>query len=157
MKPDSTLFEVLKRHGVPFVVVGGFAVVFHGHIRQTEDIDVVWVRNPQTEVALSHALAEIGAEYIGKEIDPATRIERTYPVTLGYIQTRPLMMLCTRSGFLDLFSYVPGFPEADVDAFYQESVESAGIRYTSIEWLRKMKKAAGRLKDLEDLEKLPPE
>jgi len=132
-------------------------VNFHGHVRRTEDIDVVWVRNQQFEVALSNALTEIGAEYIGREIDPATRIERTYPITLGYIQTHPLLMLCTSRGFLDLFSYVPGFPEADVQAFYDASVESAGIRYTSIDWLRKMKKASGRHKDLDDLENLPPE
>ena len=46
MTPDFHLFDVLTRHGVPFVVVGGHAVNFHGFIRGTEDTDVLWVRSP---------------------------------------------------------------------------------------------------------------
>jgi hypothetical protein len=49
MTPDFRLFDVLSRHGVPFVVVGGHAVNFHGFIRATEDTDVLWIRSPAAE------------------------------------------------------------------------------------------------------------
>jgi hypothetical protein len=151
MTPDFALFDVLTRHGVPFVVVGGHAVNFHGFIRGTEDTDVLWIRSPAAEARLLEALAE----YIGNEIDPATGIERTHPVTEAFIRAERLMMLCTRAGFLDLFDYVPGYPSVPVTAVWETGVDLDGIRFASLEWLRKLKQAAGRPKDLLDLEQLP--
>jgi hypothetical protein len=65
MAPDFRVFDVLCRHRVPFVVIGGHAVNFHGSIRATEDTDVVWLRSPTAEAALLAALREIEAAYIG--------------------------------------------------------------------------------------------
>jgi predicted nucleotidyltransferase len=156
MTPDFVLFDVLTRHGVPFVVVGGHAVNFHGFIRGTEDTDVLWIRSPAAEASLLRALEELAAEYIGDEIDPATGIERTHPVTEAFIRGERLMMLCTRSGFLDLFDYVHGYPSVPVTIVWETGVDLDGIRFASLEWLRKLKQAAGRPKDLLDLEQLPP-
>lgn len=155
MAPDQTLLQVLTRHGVPFVVIGGHAVNFHGLLRATEDTDVVWMRTPATEQAMLTALLEINAEYIGSEIDPATGIERTYGVTAAFVRSEHLMMLCTSAGFLDLFDYIPGFPSAPVVDLWESAVELDGIRYASLSWLRKLKQASGRPKDLDDLSRLP--
>ena len=155
MTPEFRVFEVLRRHDVPFVVVGGHAVTFHGFIRATEDTDVLWIRSPAAEESLLNALEEIAAEYIGNEIDPATGIERTHPVTASFVRAERLMMLCTTVGFLDLFDYVPGYPAVPVATVWETGVELDGIRFASLEWLRKLKQAAGRPKDLLDLENLP--
>lgn len=154
MEPSNQIFEILRRHGVPFVAVGGHAVYFHGYERLTEDSDVVWRRTPESEAAILAALTEAKAHWIGNEIDPATRIERIYPVTKAYIHSSHLMMLWTSFGFVDLFDYIPGMPEEDVEQLFATSLEADGIRYASLEFLRKMKKAAGRTKDLADLEHL---
>lgn len=156
MAPDFRVFEVLARHGVPFLVIGGHAVSFHGYVRATEDTDVLWMRSPKAERGLLAALEELHAEYIGKEIDPATGIEQTYPVTAAFIRAQSLMMLCTNAGFLDLFDYVPGYPEQAVAALFESCREAEGLRFVSLEWLRRLKAAAGRPKDLLDLENLPP-
>lgn len=71
---------------------------------------MLWVRSPDAEAGWLAALEELHAEYIGNEIDPATGIERTYPVTASFNRSQPLMMLCTPAGFLDLFDYVPDPP-----------------------------------------------
>ena len=155
MTPEFHVFDVLQRHGVPFVVVGGHAVNFHGFIRATEATDVLWIRSPVAEASLLKALEEISAEYIGKEIDPATGIERTHPVTASFLRAERLMMLCTTAGFLDLFDYVPGYPAVPVATVWETGVDLDGIRFASLEWLRKLKQAAGRPKDLLDLENLP--
>jgi len=155
MTPDFRILEVLSRHGVPFVVVGGHAVNVHGYIRATEDTDVLWIRSPQAEAALLRALVEVHAEFIGSEIDPVTRLERTHPVTEAFVRSERLMMLCTAAGFLDLFDYVPGLPGVSVEAIRASAVEVDGVRYASLDWLRKLKQAAGRPKDLVDLENLP--
>ncbi len=35
------IFDALNEGGVRYVVVGGFAVVLHGHVRLTVDLDLV--------------------------------------------------------------------------------------------------------------------
>jgi hypothetical protein len=156
MAPDFRVFDVLNRHGVPFLVIGGHAVSFHGYVRATEDTDVLWMRSPESERALLAALEELKAEYIGNEIEPATGIERTHPVTASFIRSQSLMMLCTTAGFLDLFDSVPGCPGQSLPPLFASSHEVEGIRFVSLDWLRTMKAAAGRPRDLLDLENLPP-
>ena len=154
LKPQFELLLLLRRHGVPFVVVGGHAVTFHGHVRSTEDVNVVWLRSPDAEVALTAALREANAAWISAEIDPATLAERLMPVTEAYVRGNHLMMLFTDFGFLNVFDYVPGYPHADVAEFFAESVLHGDLRYASLAWLRRMKAAAGRPKDNDDLSKL---
>jgi hypothetical protein len=141
---------------VPFVVVGGHAVIFHGYVRTTEDVDVVWLRSPESEAALVSALTEANARWISDEIDPATGIERLVPVSEGYVRSHHLLMLVTDYGFLDLFDYVPGAPTADARELYDQGISSGDVRYASLPWLRTMKRAAGRPRDAEDLDNLPP-
>jgi hypothetical protein len=155
MSDDIQLLDALRNSGVPFIIVGGHAVNFHGFGRATEDTDIVWLRSPESEQALFRMLTEIDARYIGDDIDPSSGIERVYPITLTFIQSSPLMMLLTRYGFLDLFDYIPGLPNQDVRQLLASSVESKGLRYASLDWLRQMKAASGRTKDRLDLENLP--
>jgi len=155
MPPELELVDVLRRHGVPFVVVGGHAVNVHGYRRATEDTDVVWVRSPAEEEALFRALTEVDAKYIGRDIDPATGLERMIPVTIEWIRVSHLMMLWTRLGFFDLFDYIPGFPAEDVGQLLATGIDVNGVRFASLDWLRRMKQAAGRPKDLLDLQNLP--
>ncbi|MGD0461116.1 MAG: hypothetical protein ABSB74_01380 [Tepidisphaeraceae bacterium] len=155
MPDELELFGVLQRHGVPFVIIGGHAVNFHGYGRATEDTDIVWHRSPEAERNMLLALTDMDARYIAKEIDPATGIERTYPVTLPFIQASRLMMLWTKYGFLDLFDYLPGLPHVDVRQLLTTSIEAGGVRYVSLPLLRQMKHASARTKDRLDLENLP--
>ena len=151
------LLKVLARHGVPVVVIGGHAVSFHGHIRDTEDLDVIWLRSPRSESALLAALTEVNAASISNEKDPSTGMEKLVPVSLSSIRANHLMLLVTDLGLLDLFDYVPGFPDADVRQVYDEGIPSGDARFVSLEWLRKMKGATDRAKDAEDLRQLEDE
>ncbi len=149
------LLDVLSSHDVPFVVIGGHAVTFHGFVRATEDTDVVFWRTPETERSLLAALAEVHACWIGNEIDPDTGIERTFPVSLPYIRGTRMMMLVTDFGFLDVFDYIPGFPDEPVGQLFETAAEQGRYKYASLRWLRTMKAAADRPKDRIDLENLP--
>ena len=155
MRDDQEIFKVLQRHHVPFVVIGGHAVNYHGYGRTTEDVDIVWLRSPTAEQSLHAALREIDAAYIGNQIDPATGIEQTLPVSLPFIQSTSLMMLVTRHGFLDLFDYVPGVPAENPGALLDSAVETGGLKYVSLGWLRRLKEVSGRPKDVIDLQNLP--
>ena len=37
----APVFRALKKAGVPFLVIGGHAVVLHGHLRNTFDLDLL--------------------------------------------------------------------------------------------------------------------
>ena len=50
------LFRLLRRHGVRFMIVGGEAVIFYGHIRVTGDIDVYYDRSSENAIRLYRAL-----------------------------------------------------------------------------------------------------
>lgn len=150
------LIDVLAKHNVPLVIIGGHAVTYHGYVRATEDTDIVVKRSPEMDQALFAALREMNARWIGDELDPETGVERTFPVSLSYIRSTRLMMLITDFGFLDIFDYIPGYPGEAVEELFTTAVESAGRKYSSLEWLRKMKQVTGRPKDLLDLENLPP-
>ncbi|MCX7007676.1 MAG: hypothetical protein NTY53_10595 [Kiritimatiellaeota bacterium] len=152
--PRENVFQLLQRHGVVFAVIGGHAVSVHGFIRATEDHDIVFLRTPENEQRLLKALQESHARWISDERDPATGNERQLPVTQAYLQSQHLMMLLTDAGFLDIFDYIPGSPEASVEQFIADGLEVAGIRYASREWLLRMKRAAGRPQDLLDIENL---
>ena len=55
--------EVLSRHGVEFIIVGGVAGVLHGSPIPTRDLDIVHARTPGNIVHLLAALAELKATY----------------------------------------------------------------------------------------------
>ena len=158
MVPGNPLLvlEHLLDHEVPLVVIGGYAVTFHGYVRATEDVDIVFVRSESSEIALLKALDEIHACWIGNEVDPATGLESLVRVNAAYIGSTRLMMLVTDLGFLDIFDYVPGCPDVSVAELLSASVQHpAGYRFSSLKLLRQMKLASGRPKDLLDLEMLP--
>jgi hypothetical protein len=158
--PDQSnpfaVFERLAGAGVPFVIIGGHAVSFHGYVRTTEDADVVFDRNPSSEGALLALLHSIHACWVSDDIDPATGLERLVPVTESYFRTQHLLMLCTDFGFLDLYDYIPGFPDTPVQELLADSIVSGNLRFASLRWLRRLKAQAARHKDLDDLEHLPP-
>jgi hypothetical protein len=53
------LIETLAGASVDFVVVGGVAVVAHGHVRATIDLDVCYSRTPENLERLAAALAPL--------------------------------------------------------------------------------------------------
>jgi hypothetical protein len=150
------VFRVLTRAAVPFVIIGGHAVTFHGYVRTTEDADVIFQRTPAAETALLRALESIHACWISDDRDPATGLERLVPVSASYLRGQHLMMLCTDLGFLDIYDYIPGFPDVPVTEIFADCVPLNELRFVSLRWLRQLKARAGRHKDLDDLEHLPP-
>jgi predicted nucleotidyltransferase len=135
--------RLLNAHGVEYVVIGGYAVGFHGYPRATNDLDV-WIaltrENAQRAVA---ALREFGfgtpdlcAEFL---LEPK-RITR-----MGVPPLR-----------IEIVNTISGVEFADCFG-RRVSVEMDGVPVPIIglEDLKANKKAAGRFKDLNDLENLP--
>jgi hypothetical protein len=90
---------------------------------RTEDADLILERSGASEAALLEALESIHACWISDERDPATGLERLVPVSPSYVRGEHLMMLTTDLGFLDLYDYIPGFPDMPVADVFSDSIE----------------------------------
>jgi predicted nucleotidyltransferase len=58
--PLESIAEVLLRHGVRFIVIGGQAELLHGSARVTYDVDLCYERSRDNLERLAEALREIG-------------------------------------------------------------------------------------------------
>jgi predicted nucleotidyltransferase len=144
------LLTRLSRSGVEFVVVGGVAVIFHGHARGTLDLDVCYARSPENLERLVAALAPIHPRLRGAPADlPFLWDSRTLRNGLNFT-------LVTDEGELDLLGEVTGLGNYNDLALRATEVEIAGtrVKMLSLEDLISSKAAAGRAKDLVDLEVL---
>jgi hypothetical protein len=65
----AELAMALNRHEVDYVVIGGVALQAHGHVRTTQDLDVVAARTPQNMQRLAGALRDLGAKLRGVDAD----------------------------------------------------------------------------------------
>ena len=154
----SRPIEILQRLGqakIDVIVIGGHAVIFHGYLRTTEDVDLLFRRSPENDSLLYDVLSSINAFWISEEVDPATGLERTYPVSLPYVREHSMMLLGSDLGYLDLFDFVPGIPDAAFDDVWRDAIFHDGYAYASLDWLKRMKRSANRLQDKLDLKNLP--
>lgn len=57
LHPDwNEFFDLLKRHGVRYLIVGGYAVAAHGYPRYTADIDVFIARDARNAKRIAAAV-----------------------------------------------------------------------------------------------------
>ena len=146
----TRLLVALADAGVDFVVIGGIAVVLHGHIRTTRDLDITYDTEPANLDALGQVLVSLDARLRGvAEVVPFVPDGRTLHVA-------ELLTLETVEGSLDLLAAPPGAPEYEELKANAEPIEidERTIHVASIEDMVAMKRAAGRPRDLEDIEAL---
>jgi hypothetical protein len=63
--PDvARIFAALDAHRVDYVVVGGIAVQVHGHVRMTNDLDLIPSPTPENLKRLAAALRELQARVL---------------------------------------------------------------------------------------------
>lgn len=94
------LARVLDRHGVDYVVIGGVAMQAHGHVRTTQDFDVVAAWTPENTARLAGALRELGAQLRGVDAQ-LLGIELTDPAELYNAGN---LLMDTSHGDLDVFA-----------------------------------------------------
>lgn len=135
------LLEVLTRHGVEFVVVGGLAGVLHGSPIPTRDVDVVHSRAAENVVRLLAALQELRATYRN---DPRGLAPRE-----SHLSGPGHQLLATTFGQLDLLgSLGPGVGHAQLAADAVEfDLGGVIVRVVSLDRLIEIKAALDRPKD----------
>lgn len=134
--------ELLNKHEVRYLVIGGYAVALHGYPRYTKDLDI-WIEMDSANAQrLMEALSEFGFGSVGLTQADFTTPDRV--IQLGYPPSR-----------IDLITTPDG---VDFNTCYQSkleiSVSGVKINFIDLENLKRNKKASARLQDLADLENL---
>jgi len=144
LHPDFRDFlKFLNSHGVKYLLVGGYAVGYHGYPRATGDLDIWIAIDEQNAEKTAEVLSEFGmpAEKISKNLFA----EKDKIIRMGVPPVR-IEIITGASGV----SFDDCYPR-------RETVDINGImvNFISLQDLKINKKATGRHKDLEDLENLP--
>jgi predicted nucleotidyltransferase len=140
--------QTLDRHGVRFIVIGGYAAAIRGSPVITGDVDICNARDDENLERLAEALTELGATLRGAPPDvpfqlDAKTLKRGDAFTFN-TAAGPLDCVGTPAG-------TSGFEDLDAEAT-DEDLDGLTVRVASIEDLMRMKRAAGRAKDLIALE-----
>ena len=133
---------LLNSTGVEYLIVGGYALAAYGHPRYTGDLDIWLRRTPGNAAKAISALDSFGFGALG--LTAGDFVNPDSVVQLGYPPSR-----------IDLLTAIDG---VDFDACYLSRmivlIDAVELPFIGIEDFRTNKRAAGRTKDLADLESL---
>ena len=136
----ESLLKSLKEHKVKFVIIGATAFPVHGYSRATLDIDI-FIRPERTNAEK----ALVALKNFGYDVSD---------ITVDELLTKKILI---RQYLVetDIHPYVKG---VSFDEVWKNKVKSkfgdTFVWFASLDDLIKMKKAAGRPKDIEDLKYL---
>ena len=143
MSPDfKDLLAEFNAHKVEYLIVGAHALAVHGHVRATKDLDV-WVR-PHAENAL-RALRALTA--FGVPLHDLSQEDLAKPGLIFQIGVPPVRIDIINS--IEGVEFEDAWPDRTIARLGDQSVPVLSRRHLIIN-----KKAAGRLQDLADVERL---
>lgn len=140
----SDFITSLNLAGVDYIIVGGFAVIFHGYNRTTGDIDI-WV-NPTKE---NYKKLKVAFGHFGLSLFDMT--EEKFLNTFDYdVFTFGVPPIC-----IEILTKVKGldFEECFKTSIFQK-FDNIDVYVIDLRHLIIAKKSAGRYKDLDDVQNL---
>jgi len=144
LPPDfSEFLRLLNAHQVEYLLIGGYAVAYHGYPRATADMDIWIATHPRNAARVVAALKEFGFDV------PALSVElfqtENQIVRMGKPPVR-----------IEIVTGISGVNFAECYAARVIHVlDGLEVSLISLHHLKLNKRAAGRYKDLDDLENLP--
>jgi phage replication-related protein YjqB (UPF0714/DUF867 family) len=135
--------RLLDANGVEYLLIGGYAVAYHGYPRATEDIDLWIASYPENAQRIVSALKQFGFDL--PELSPDLFLKPDNIVRMGVPPLR-----------IELSTTISGvdFHEC-YDTRITEVIDEISVSIINLDDLKKNKKASGRFRDLDDLERLP--
>lgn len=147
------ILEILAKHRVEHVIIGGIGGVLHGSPMSTDDVDIVPELRSTNLGKLADALNEMGARIQSQEAPEGIKVEFTATKLRKWIVDLRFLNLGTEYGRLDIIHRpggTTGYQELSGSA---ETMDLGGlqIRVASLEDIIRSKQAVGRERDLEQL------
>ena len=144
----------LVREGVDFLVIGGVAVGYHGHVRATKDVDVVPAPEPANLERLAGVLRQLEAKVDGTGDFNAEELPN--PLDPQTLAEGGNWVLLTRLGRLDIMQWIgdDSLWEKLSPAAIEDEISGIPIKMVGYEDLVALKEMAGRPEDQTDLQRL---
>jgi hypothetical protein len=141
-KNFKEFIELLNVHSVKYLVIGGYAVNFHGYPRYTKDIDFwIWLNQGNVQ-GLLLAINDFGFKSIG--LTESDFLNPKNIIQLGYEPYRiDILLELENTDFEECF-----------ERKSQTTVDNTLVNFLNIDDLISVKKIAGRFQDLADAENL---
>jgi predicted nucleotidyltransferase len=144
LPPDFREFlRLLHKHEVKYLLIGGYAVGYHGYPRSTNDLDVWVAVHPANAEHIVAVLKEFGFDT--PDLSVNLFLKDWNIIRMGIEPVR-----------LEITTSISG---VDFDACYAERVidtlDGVEVNIIDLRHLKLNKQASGRHKDLDDLEHLP--
>ena len=144
LPPDFKEFlQLLNDHHVEYLLIGGYAVGYHGYPRATADMDIWIARNPENAENVVTSLREFGFDL--PDLSADLFLKEDVIVRMGVPPVR-IELMTTISGVT--------FQECYTERVVAE-LDGVQVSLISSKHLKINKKACGRHTDLNDLEHLP--
>ncbi len=144
LAPDFKEFlRLINSKNVEYLLIGGYAVGYHGYPRATNDLDIWIATSPTNAQKMLESLREFGFNTPG--LSKELFLEERNVVRLGNPPIR-IEVLTKISGV----DFAECFAERIID-----TMDDVEVNLISLPYLKENKKSSGRYKDLNDLEHLP--
>lgn len=140
------ILEVLARHGVRFVLIGGVAANVHGYPLPTEDVDITPAGDPRNLERLAAALREVGARL--RTVSASSGV--AFPIDAQMLTRNEIWTLSTDLGDLDVVlspAGTGGYEDLRRDASPEQLGEELTVAVASLADVIRSKEAANRVKD----------
>lgn len=134
--------SLLNKHDVAYMVVGGYALAFHGKPRHTGDLDI-WIETSESNAEkMCAVLVDFGMASLS--LSKSDFLEEGTITQIGYPPLR-----------IDILNEIDGvnFREAYANKLIID-VEGMPVNYIGLDDLIKNKKASGRHQDISDIKSL---
>jgi hypothetical protein len=143
--PDDfkEFLRLLNSYQVEYLLIGGYAVGYHGYPRATNDMDVWVAIHSDNAERLVDVLQAFG--FAVPELSQALFMQENKIVRMGAPPMR-----------IEILTGISGVTFAECyDARVVDEIDGIPVTLIDLEHLKRNKKASGRYKDLSDLEHLP--
>lgn len=141
-KDFKEFIALLNEHNVQYIIVGGYALAFHGYPRFTKDIDLWILPNPENAERILAVLHDFGFAPLDLAVE-------------DFILPNKVIQLGQPPNRIDIMTSISG---VNFEECYQATIEieldGIVVRFIGLEDLIKNKRSTGRLRDLGDIEEL---
>lgn len=144
LPPDFKEFlKLLNEHNVRYLLIGAYAVNYHGYMRSTGDMDIWVAIHPENAAKLVAVFKSFGID--SPDINDSLFLQENKIIRMGVPPVR-----------LEITTSISG---VEFDTCYtkriNDQLDGINVDIIDLESLKTNKKASGRPKDLADLSKLP--
>ena len=140
--PDDfrEFLKLLTAHRVKYLLVGGYAVAYHGYVRSTADLDIWIEQSLENAAAMVSCLTEFGFHV--DQLKPDLFLVDDRVIRMGLPPFR-----------IEVLTSISGVRFEDAwDSRVMDEWDGVEVSILDLSWLKVNKASAGRYQDLDDLE-----